>query len=196
MISHILVAPPATEPVTLAAMKAHARISHDSDDVLLEGLLRAARQWCEHFTRRAFITQSWALSVSCPREKRAITLPRAPVLGVTYVHLYDEDDVATLWDESHYYVDSAGHPAHLVLRDGMSWPTLTRSAGGMVIEYTAGYGSDGARVPDGIKLAIMQLATHWYEHRGEAITGETITKTPMTIEALLMPYRTIGLGVL
>ncbi|MFA6280379.1 MAG: head-tail connector protein [Bdellovibrionales bacterium] len=196
MISHILITPPLVEPVTLAEVKAHARITQDDDDALLEGLLRAARQWCEHYTRRAFIAQSWALSLSASPSKRFVELPRAPALGVSHVYLYDEEDAASLWDAANYYVDVGSDSARLVLREGASWPTLTRDVGGMVIEYTAGYGADGTNVPDGIKLAILQLATHWYEHRGEAITGETIAKTPLTIEALLAPYRALRLGVL
>lgn len=195
MISHSLITPPLVEPVTLVEAKAHARVSHDDDDALLTGLLRAARQWCEHYTRRAFIAQSWALSLSTSPSKRFVELPRAPALGVTSVYLYDEEDVAILWDAANYYVDVGGDPARLVLREGAVWPALIRDVGGMVIEYTAGYGADGVSVPHGIKLAILQLVTHWYEHRGEAITGEAIVKTPLTIEALLAPYRALRLGI-
>ena len=122
MISHILITPPAVEPVTVETMKAHAKVSHSSDDALLVGLVRAARQWCEHYTRRAFITQSWALSIDCPSRKRSINLPRGPVLGVTCVHVYNEDDEATLWGDDNYYVGPVASPTQLVLRRGASWP--------------------------------------------------------------------------
>ena len=58
-----LVTPPATEPVTLAELKAWAKIDTDADDALITSLLAAARQAAEDYTRRSFITQSWRLTL-------------------------------------------------------------------------------------------------------------------------------------
>lgn len=194
MLSHILLTPPSVEPVTLAEMKAHARLTTTADDTLLEGLLRAARQWCEHYTRRAFIHQTWDLALGQAPAKRFQLLPRAPLASITAVHLYDEEDRETLWEASNYYADVLSEPGRLVLRRGASWPEIERCASGMVITYVAGYGASGSAVPEEIKLAIMQLALHWYEYRGEAINATMATKAPLTIEALLHAYRIYDMG--
>lgn len=194
MKSNILLSPPALEPVTLAEIKAHARIEDSSDDSLLEALIASARQWCEAFTRRAFLSQTWALYLSGRPRGEMIVLPRAPLMVVNKVESFDEDDMATVWDASNYYVNIASVPGEIVLRNGAVWPSALRRANGIVVEYVAGYGEEIESVPQDIRLAIKQLALHWYEHRGEALTSAGYAKAPLTIEALLHPYRILKMG--
>jgi uncharacterized phiE125 gp8 family phage protein len=52
---------PAAEPVTLAEAKAHLRLADSSEDDLLTGLIRAARQDVERATGMALIDQHWRL---------------------------------------------------------------------------------------------------------------------------------------
>lgn len=194
MKSSVLLTPPASEPVSLDELKAHARISGNLDDVLLGGLLKGARQWVEAYTRRALIAQTWALYLTgLPRTDR-VALSRGPVIVVNKIQFFDEDDEGQEWGTENYYVNNAAVPAEIVLRSGSVWPDATRCANGIVIEYVAGYGANAESVPDEIKLAIRQLALHWYEHRGEASTSQTYAKAPLTIEALLAPYRILSLG--
>src|SRR5690606_27665590 len=54
---------PAAEPVTLAELKAHLRLEHDSEDALLNGLNRAAREDLERTTGLALIDQNWRLAL-------------------------------------------------------------------------------------------------------------------------------------
>lgn len=58
-----LITPPAEEPVTLAEAKAHLRVDIADDDMLISGLIVAARQYAETITRRALVTQSWRLAL-------------------------------------------------------------------------------------------------------------------------------------
>jgi len=53
--------PPAIEPVTLEELKDHLRIDSADEDAVLTGLLAAAREWCEGFQNRAYITQTLQL---------------------------------------------------------------------------------------------------------------------------------------
>jgi len=195
MISNILLSPAATEPVTLAELKAHARISSGSDDALLTGLIKAARMWCEGYTRLSFIAQTWALSlIGPPATRNFINLPRAPLLSITRAQIYSDQDEAQTWSAAAYYADTMARPGRLVLRNDANWPEYERCANGLIVEYVAGFGVDASAVPEEIKLAIKQLALHWYEHRGEAAVGESVTRVPMTIEQLLLSYRLAGLG--
>jgi len=194
MTSNKLMTPPAVEPVTLADFKAHAKIDDASDDVLIGALLCGARQWCEHYTRRAFITQSWTLSVSKTPDGDRIPLPRAPLLSVSAVRLFNDADQMTIWSADHYYVQGDSEPACLVLRNGADWPVFDRAADSLHIEYVAGYGPSADDVPEAIRLAIKQLALHWYEFRGESIVASGMAQPPLTVEALLNPYRLLSVG--
>lgn len=52
--------PPAQYPVSLAAVKNFLRVDDiDDDDDLLTGLIQAATEACENYTRRSFITKGW-----------------------------------------------------------------------------------------------------------------------------------------
>lgn len=187
MTASVLVTPPTTEPVSLSELKNHARIDTTDDDALLTALIVAARQWAERFTQRVFITQTWRLWLDTPPETATLNLPRSPLISVLNVQFYDDADGATVWSNANYFVDTSSENGRLALRNGATWPSAGRNPNGMMIEYTAGYGG-AAAVPESIKLAIKQLATHWYEHRGEAIDVD-LKQAPLVIEMLLSPYK-------
>lgn len=183
MSSFSLVSPPETEPVSLAEAKAHARIDDDSDDALIATLIAAARQWAEGATGRAFITQTWQLSLDAPRS-RAIFLPRPPLQRVLSLAFFDDADTPHAWPAESAFVDTSREPGRLVLRSGAAWPSPLRATNGFKITYVAGYGDDAASVPQPIRLAILELVTAWHQNRGDG------TKTPTAAaQALLAPYR-------
>lgn len=193
MTSLVLQTPPALEPVTLAEFKAHARIDAAADDTLATGLITAARQWVEHYTHRALITQTWRLWLDTPPDANFIRLPHCPVLAVNSVQYFDDADTATVWSIGNYFADLISQPARVVLRNGAVWPLPIRSTNGLMIEYSTGYGGTAAAVPEALKLAIKQIAAHWYEHRGEASESGT-DLIPLTALAILAPYRVAGLA--
>ena len=215
MLSFKLLTPPAVEPVLLAEAKLHARIDTAADDTLVASLLVAARQWVERHTGRALITQTWQGAMDgarvadgvcgsagslgvLGREGGSLILPRAPLQSVLSVQAFDETDTGVLWPSSQYFVDTLREPGRLTLRQGAVWPVAMRRANGMVVTYVVGYGDDGTAVPEPIKTAIRALVAHWYEHRGEAVTASSgragATLVPLTIEALLGPYRVVSVG--
>ena len=60
-----LISPPAVEPVTLADMKAHLRVTHDSEDAMIASLIKAAREELEQAAGLALISQGWRLYLDC-----------------------------------------------------------------------------------------------------------------------------------
>ncbi|MDD5585629.1 MAG: head-tail connector protein [Alphaproteobacteria bacterium] len=204
MTSLTLAEPPASEPVTLAEIKAHARIDTDVDDALVSSLVIAARQWAEQYTRRAFITQTWRLWLDDIPAGNFVILPRAPLQSVDSVMVFDDSDAGTVWASGNYFADTAREPGRLALRLGAAWPVPGRAVNGLMIEYATGYGDEADAVPEPIRLAIKQLAAHWYEHRGEAVimsssrhdavANQAGVNVPMVIQALLGPYRLQRLG--
>ncbi len=199
MTSLKLIAPPALEPVTLADMKAHARIDADSDDALLTGFITAARQWAENYVGRAFVAQTWRMTLDDWPEGLSVELPRPPLLAVESVRTFDADDASQVWAADNYYVDTISEPGRVTPRACAAWPVPGRALNGVEIDYVAGYGSAADDVPEAIRLAIKQLATHWYEHRGEAVIMSATrndavanlggVNVPYVIQALLDPYR-------
>lgn len=209
MAGFILSSPPASEPVTLAEVKQFTRIDGTDNDALVTSLIVAARQWAENFTGLGFINQGWQMWLDqwpCGEDQGwwdgvhdgaigmgqvpFIKLPRAPVVAVSVVTLYDDSDVGSVWAVSNYYVDMIARPARLCLRNGASWPLPARKTNGIKIDYTVGFGTTAASVPEPIKIALRQLVTHWYDHRSMIEpTQVRALEVPMLITALLEPYR-------
>ena len=59
----ILISPPAVEPVTISELKNFLKVDpgDDTQDDVLATLAMAARSWCEGFTGRRFVQQTWQL---------------------------------------------------------------------------------------------------------------------------------------
>lgn len=197
----ILVTPPAAEPIALADAKLHLRVTTSSEDSLITSYIKAARVLCENYSQKAFVTQTWKLFLDgWPRSskrdtwwdgvregsindlflvKRDLELPRAPLVSVTHIKVYDAAEVATTLDSDTYGVDSSSNPGRIYLQSGQTWPTVGRPSNGIEIQYVAGYGS-ASDVPDDIKTAILMLIAHLYENR-----GDVDTELPTTVQALL-----------
>ncbi len=153
---------PLGEPVTLVEAKAHLRIDHASEDDLLAGLIRAARDEVEAATGIAMIGQHWRLTLDRVPADGMIELKRGPVVEITGVTGFDTDGAATLIDPATYIVDAHRRPADFTF---VKTPATDRVANGIEIDFKAGYGESGAEVPDGLKRAILVLVAHWYEFR-------------------------------
>lgn len=189
----------AAEPVSLADVKAHARVDGSADDALLTSLIGAAREWAERYTGRAFLRQGWQAWLDrWPRADELVLRP-APLLRVTAVTLFDEADATRVLDPAGYFVDCIGEPGRLVLRSQAMRPYGLRAANGVMVAFEAGYGDAPEDVPEIIRTAIRQLVAHWYEHRGEelmagGVQSETVKhyslfNVPLVIQALLNSYR-------
>lgn len=209
--SHVrLKTAPTTEPVSLSDLKLYLRIDNNEEDSLLTMMIASARQMAEEYTLRSFITQTWTLWLDrLPLSKSnnwwdgvkdghireflgggsEIIVPRPPLISVTHVKSYNDGDTATTFSSSNYIVDTAAQPGRIVLKNGSVWPTDIRVANGIEVEFVSGYGSQSS-VPSQIKMAIMMIAGHLYENRGD----EELFSMPAAAERILSKYqvRTIG----
>lgn len=169
-----LVTPPAVEPVSLADVKLQLQI--DSSDTLyddqINALIPAAREWCEQYQSRAYITQTWEMALddwpsSCNTSlwvnTHRIKLPRPPLQSVD-AFLYTVDNgTQTTWSTSSYAVDTYAEPGQVVPVD--TWPrTKLAATNGIVICYTAGYGDNPNTVPHTTRQAIIMLTAHWFNN--------------------------------
>lgn len=184
-----LVTAPLMEPVSVEEMKAYARVDSGAEDAVLESLIRAARLWCEAYTRRVFMRQSWELTLFEPPAGRVIELPKAPLAEVLSMHFEYDDGQSDLWPVSHVVVHDRALPGRIVLKEEASWPFIGSCEASLRITYAAGYGYAPQDVPETIRLAIKQMALHWYENRDLSAEGAMIGRLPLMAEALLAEHR-------
>jgi uncharacterized phiE125 gp8 family phage protein len=185
MTSLALVTAPTIEPVTLAEAKLHLRVDHGDEDALIESLVTSARTHVEHVTSRAFINQTWRLSLDAfPAE---IRLPRPPLSSVTSLQYLDGNGTLQTLSASSYTVDSDAEPGRVVEAYATTWPSVRNDIRAVRVTYVAGYGATAATVPQPIKQAILLLVGHWYANR-EAV-GTVGSDIAFAVDALLAPFR-------
>jgi len=161
------------------------------EDDLLNSFITAARQYCENFQNRSYISQTWELWLDAFPIQNFIKIPLPPLqaIGVS-VKYYDINDTEAPFNPSNYFVDTKSEPGWVVLNTGCLWPSTTlRPANGVCVEFIAGYGVATA-VPKKVKQAMLLLISHWYENREAVATSGAIPKEiPFSVEALLWQDR-------
>jgi len=179
---------PAIEPVTLAEVKALLVIDGASDDSMLTDMIGEAREFIEHISGLAMITQTWRLSLDrwpvrqtpwwdgmrqMPISElggidRSLVVPVWPLQTVTAVRVFDDaGNAATVNIAATFDVDTYRQPGRISLRNGAVWPIALRTSNAIEIDYTAGYGTTAASVPGPLKRAIKAMVVHMYSHRGD-----------------------------
>ena len=177
---------PAAEPVTLAEAKAHLRLAHDSEDELLGGLIRAARDDLERATGLALIDQNWRLVLDRWPRSGCVLLMKHPVREILSVTAFGTEGEASLVDPSSYQFDPVSRPARLHLE---GQPAALRAMNGIEIDFSAGFGEAGTDVPDLLKRAMLMLVAHWYEFRASYGPADQPVSYPRGYDRLIAGYR-------
>lgn len=184
---------PAVEPLSTAEAKNHLRVDTADDDILIDALIKAARERVEDLSHRALITQTWRYSLDAWPEGDVILLPRPPLVSVSQIQYLDTAGSPTTWASSNYIVDTDSEPGRVVLAYGISWPTETLYPSAPIqITYDAGYGAAGSNVPQHLRQAILLLVGHWYENREATVGGAIIREVPLAVESLILQDRAYG----
>lgn len=188
----IRVSPPAVKPVTLDELKAAARVDFTDDDQILTAFLDAAIDYLDGWSGilgRAIINQEWLINATV-WPSFGFVLPFGDVSGATVNYVGVSGEVLTLPDIAYEIVETASG-AMLRFRRGFDRPPLNSDQSDAIqIKFTTGYGADAGKVPPPIKVAIMLLATHWYENR-EATSGQDMRKLPFAVDTLITPHRRV-----
>ena len=153
---------PIVEPVSLAQAKAQVfrETTFIDDDMLLTGLIVAARQYCEHYTNRAFFHRTmklnldhfpytwWGPTVN-PADRHTlygnwwhqlcINLPKPGAHSVQSIRYIDIAGQIVTIPPSGYFTDFNSEPARIVPPFGTFWPFQSSYLPGSVeVNYTAG----------------------------------------------------------
>lgn len=165
-----IITAPAAEPVSVAEVKAQARVDHSDEDALVAIYIAAARAECEHITERALITQTWELALDA-FPSRGIRLARPPFGAIVSVKYDDEAGAEQTLPGSAYTVDSYQEPAWLLPAYGTTWPGTIDAANAVRIRFTAGYGAAGTDVPAVARHWILIQAANAFAHREALVDG-------------------------
>lgn len=182
---------PAAEPISTADARTHCRVDDTTDNTYLDALVAAAREHCEMFTGRAFITQTWELYLDEFPADGVIRIPKPPTASITHVKYYNVDGTLTTIDAADYSLDTVNEPARLTPAYGEVWPQTLCIPNAVVVRFVCGYGAAGSAVPASIIHAMKLLVGHWYENREQVLTGTIASNLPMAVESLLWGNRVL-----
>lgn len=200
--SYSLKTAPALEPVSLDLLKSYLKVDGTDEDAVLSLLIKTARRSAEEYTKRAFVTQTWLLTMDsfathevdwlhrdpyfppsyCAEGSQEIRLSRQPIQSVSSIKTTDIANTQSTVDGSVYSLDKSG--GNILLNEGELWPFNLREYAAIEIEFVAGYG-DNSAVPGDIQQAILQYAAAMYENR-------KCSDIPDGVKTLLDPYRLAG----
>lgn len=179
-----------TEPVSRTEAKLHLRVDITDDDTLIDGLITAARQYCEQYCNRSFVSHTFRADL--PYFWDMMTLPLGPVQSITHVKYYDTSSPSTLQTlSSSVYALSYD----TVYRNhGASWESVYPRVDAVQVTYQTGWQDSsspegtGAAVPKAVEIAIKLFVADMYENREASVIGVSRTDNP-TAHLLLNPYR-------
>lgn len=177
--------------VSLAEIKAHCRVDHNDDDVMLAQMVKAA---VSHFEAMRGILgiclaqQVWELYLDAfPVGELKIELP--PIVSIDTVEYIAPDGTDyTTWAGVNYGTDTKGHYGWVVPVD--TWPDTKDTINAVRVTFTAGFTTDELNgVAASLKIAVMLLAAHWYANRETVSIGNTTSALPFTVDALIAQWK-------
>lgn len=179
------------EPVSLAEMHGYLRLDPDDtgEDVLVAGLVTAARAGIEAATRRLLRPGRFRLMLTGWPADGVLPLPLSPLVALARAGLVGADGPVQDLDPALIRVGPDPWEAPCLLIAGDAPPLLRRAA---LIEVVAGCGGDGPPVPAPLAQAVRMSVADWFENRGDAAPGGVLAPPP-AVAGLIAPYRLMRL---
>ena len=159
---------PVIEPVSLDEAKNQLRVDGTDENPHIAALIWSVRVEAEMVSRRAFLAQTWDLTLDAWPRASVIELPYPPLQSVTSITYIDSDNGTHTMSTDDYFVDIDGEPGRVCLAYGAAWPSGTlRPQAAIKIRFVAGW-STPSQVPANYRLAILLGLSAYYENRGDA----------------------------
>jgi hypothetical protein len=152
---------PTDQIVSLSDMKAHLRVMHDDEDLLISSLIDAATAHMDGWRGvlgRCIMSQQWA--VDCPGAG-CWRMPFPDVLSVAA-----SAGTATLTHDSLGSIVSLSEAATVTMTVQMPLDALPA-----------------------VQAVVKLLVAHWFEQREAVTAAATMVTVPMAVDALLAPIR-------
>ena len=165
---------------------------YTSEDEYLSSLITAARQYCEDYQRKAYITQTWEMAF--PYFPSVIELPKGNLRTIDLISYKNHlGEVKTLTPDVDYVVSKRGLVGRGVPSYGKTWPSFTPyPLDAVIIEFTCGFGAP-SEVPATVLQAMKLLINHWFSNREAVMIGSISKNLEFTLSALLWMDRMVNL---
>lgn len=187
---------PEIEPIELDETKEHLQIILEDvdDDDKIGRMIKAATAAALTYTRRSFISQTLEHFLDDWPAGNVIRLPKPPLITVAsieYVANFSDSPQYKTLDAANYQILNDPSRPEIHLTPTGEFPTIDGDhAEPIRITYTAGYGTDAAAVPEGIRHAIMVLVGDFYQSReSDALGFSTANIGTVKMSRLLWSHR-------
>lgn len=186
-----LVTPPESEPLTVAEVGEHLRVTHpNAEQAALQLAIKLAREEAESILGRALIEQTWMLSLDAFPACGEIELPKPPLISIESVTYTDVDGASQTLASSAYEVDLSGEKGRLYLAWDAAWPSVRIERNAVNVTFKAGYGDEASDVPAKFRAWMLTRVGDHYAHRERTVTG--MTATPLDfVDSLLEAERVL-----
>jgi uncharacterized phiE125 gp8 family phage protein len=182
----ILLSGPVVEPVTLAQMRLHLRITHTDEDESITRMITVARMRVEAQSRRLLIEQRWRLVLHSWPQNNVLRLPLSPIIAVEAVRVFNALDQPSSVPLAQIVLDRSAPSVNLIVTGTLPQPG--REWNGIEIDLKAGYGAVAEAVPMLLRHAVQMYSAYLFENR-----GDVEAPLPADIAALIAPYRIMRL---
>jgi uncharacterized phiE125 gp8 family phage protein len=159
------------DPVSLDAVKAHLKITDDSENEVVAGFIKKAVDFLESRHALSFTDQTFEMRLdSFPCGE--IEIPIRPVLSVESVRYRPADAGAeAALATSEYEVDTKSFLAAVYPAYSKAWPSTLCIRNAVTVTFKAGYGTAAEHVPARIKEALLLLIGHYHQNREATLAG-------------------------
>lgn len=168
------------EPVSVAEMRGHLRLSSDetAEDALIARLIPAARAAVEAAARRLLRPARFRVVLAAWPRLGLLPLPLSPLVAVLRAGRVDKSGTLTAIETGPIRIGPDPWEAPCLLF-GPDLPPL--GAASAVVEVSAGCGGEGSPVPEPLVQALRLTVADWFENRGDA--GREGAPRPLPPEA-------------
>lgn len=171
-----------SESITTAEAKLHLRVDSSDDDDLIDALITAAREQCEHELGRGIGSQTWQRTLDAfPDSGIALGMP--PVASITSVQYVDTAGTLQTLSSTLYTLDSASEDEAWVLpAEDTEWPETLDTANAVRVQFVCGL----TTVPSTVRAWMLLRIGTLYQHRAEIAAGISINALPDQFSARLL----------
>ncbi|MGL1919944.1 MAG: hypothetical protein OCD03_02840 [Hyphomicrobiales bacterium] len=174
----------------LSQLKMNLGVTHDLDDLKIEGFLASAIALLEN-DYGICILRTVCMMVFADFGKRMV-LKRANNMELLAINYFDADGTSQSFDIAKVrFAQDVPSFENMSLRDGFSWPQHFGKFGEITVIYNAGYqeGEDELWLLC-IEQALKLIVGLWYKESAAALKPK-LNELPMGVESLMRRFKSI-----